>query len=392
MSLISETLQQNNLASYSDEVTQILNSVTDAEIEKELSTPIKPFSLHRAITLLSPRAEKYLEQMAQLSYSVTRQRFGNTMALYAPLYVSNYCCNKCLYCGFNTTHEIKRTRLTIDEAIKEAYEIKKAGFTDLLLVSGEDRSYVSIDYMAELTTKLRDIFSTISIEIHTLDYDSYKKLFDAGVDGVTIYQETYDQKLYPDFHLGGPKRIYENRLQAMEDAGKAGMRQLGIGALLGLNDWRYEALCVALHAQVLISNFWRSRVSVSFPRMRPAEGVNPDWLKPVSDKNLTQAILAFRLCFSDIGLVLSTRESAQLRDNLLPLGLTRISAGSKTNPGGYGGTDSDNTDSTEQFAISDERGPAAICNMLIEKGFDPVWKDWDHTYFSGKNSPAEALI
>lgn len=171
--------------------------------------------------------------------------------------------------------------------------------------------------------------------------------------------------------------------QIPEAVARAGMRQVGIGALLGLNDWRYEALCVATHADVLIRNFWKTRVSVSFPRMRPAEEVNPEWLRPVTDRNLTQIILAIRLCFSDVGLVLSTRESQQLRDDLLPLGLTRISAGSKTNPGGY--KTNEELEGTEQFAIADERTPEQVVKMLIDKGFDPVWKDWDSTYFRAAN-------
>ena len=379
MSLTYNELSKLDLLSYSEKIPALFAAVTEDDVRQELSQPIKPYSFQRAVTLLSPTAEKYLEQMAQASYKITRQRFGNTMGLYAPLYVSNYCCNKCVYCGFNTTHHIKRSRLTIDEAITEAKEIRKEGFSDLLLVSGEDPSKISVDYFCELATALRSIFSTISIEIYPVTEDDYYKLFHAGVDGVTIYQETYDEKLYPTFHPSGPKADYANRLQIPEAAARAGMRQVGIGALQGLNDWRYEALCVATHADVLIRNFWKSKVSVSFPRMRPAEEVNPEWLKPVSDRNLTQIITAMRLCFNDIGLVLSTRESSTLRDNLLSLGLTRISAGSKTNPGGY--KTKEEVEGTEQFAIADERTPEEVVDMLVQRGFDPVWKDWDSTYF-----------
>lgn len=379
MSYILNELEKNNLTHNTTDIDTIFQSITGEDVKRELSQPIKPYSIERAITFLSPAAEQYLEEMATAAYSVTRQRFGNTMALYAPLYVSNYCCNKCTYCGFNTTHKIKRVRLSIEEAISEAKEIKKDGFSDLLLVSGEDPAKISIEYLCELATALRGIFSTISVEIFPVDEKSYKALFDAGVDGVTLYQETYDAKLYPNFHPSGPKSHYANRLQAPEDAAKAGMRQVGIGALLGLNDWRYESLCVATHAQAIIKNFWRTKVSVSFPRMRPAEGVTPDWLHPVSDKNLTQIILALRLCFADIGMALSTRETKEYRDSLVPLGITRMSAGSKTNPGAY--SNDEEMEGTEQFVIADERNAEEVVAMLKSKGYDPVWKDWDHTYF-----------
>ncbi len=379
MSLTYDELKKLNILEKPANLSKLFEQITEEDVLRELSQPIKKYSFDRAITFLSPAAEKHLEAMATAAYDVTRQRFGKTMALYAPLYVSNYCCNKCIYCGFNTTHKIKRSRLTIEEAISEAKEIRKLGFTDLLLVTGEDLAKISVDYLCELTTALRKIFSTISVEIYPVDEEGYRKLFNAGVDGVTVYQETYDSKLYPSFHPSGPKADYAFRLGVPEAAAKAGMRHVGVGALLGLSDWRYEALCVATHADVLIKNFWKTKVSVSFPRMRPAEGVNPDWLKPVSDTNLTQIILALRLCFADVGLVLSTRESQQLRDNLLPLGLTRISAESKTTPGGY--KPDQEPSGTEQFAISDERSAEEVVRMLKEKGFDPVWKDWDYSYF-----------
>lgn len=379
MSLTYDELSKLNIIEKPANFSKLFEQITEEDVLRELSQPIKKYSFDRAITFMSPAAEKHLEAMATAAYNVTRQRFGKTMALYAPLYVSNYCCNKCVYCGFNTTHKIKRSRLTIEEAISEAKEIRKLGFTDLLLVTGEDLAKISVEYLCELTTALREIFSTISVEIYPVDEEGYRKLFNAGVDGVTVYQETYDSKLYPSFHPSGPKADYSYRLGVPEAAARAGMRHVGVGALLGLSDWRYEALCVATHADVLIKNFWKTKVSVSFPRMRPAEGVNPDWLKPVSDKNLTQIILALRLCFADVGLVLSTRESQQLRDNLLPLGLTRISAESKTTPGGY--KQDQAPTGTEQFAISDERSAEEVVKMLKEKGFDPVWKDWDYSYF-----------
>lgn len=377
-SQIYQALQDNDLLSCPDNLDEMFAAVSPEQAKKEISNRFAPFSLQRAITLLSPAARAELESMARAAHELTLQRFGRTIALYAPLYVSNYCCNQCLYCGFNSTHRIERSRLDIEQAVEEAKIIASEGFGDLLLVSGEDPAYASVDYFCELTRRLRKFFDTISIEIYPLDEESYRKLFEAGVDGMTLYQETYDSKLYPSFHPKGPKADYANRLKAVENCASAGMRQIGIGSLLGLNDWRYEGLCTALHAHTLISKYWRSRISVSFPRMRPASGVSPQWLKPVNDKSLTQLITALRLLFPDIGLVLSTREPADLRDHLLPLGLTRISAGSKTNPGGYGENDS----GEEQFQIADERSPKVIAAMLRDKGYDPVWKDWDSSFLS----------
>lgn len=375
MSLTFNALKESHLSHTTDELHEAYLHISDNDVLHELEQPFAPFSIKRAMTLLSPSAEKHLEKMAQLSHQVTLQRFGKTMSLYVPLYVSNYCCNQCVYCGFNTDNKISRTRLTIEQAISEAELIAKTGFTDILLVSGEDPAHASVDYFAELTQRLRPLFSTISIEIYPLNKAGYQKLFAAGVDGVTLYQETYDSKLYPKYHPKGPKSDYESRLQAIENAASAGMRQLGIGSLVGLNDWRYEALCTALHAQTIMKNFWRTRISVSFPRMRPASGVAPEWLRPVSDKNLVQMITALRLCFADIGLVMSTREPAEFRDHLLPLGLTRISAGSSTSPGGYGGDEAE-----EQFAIADERSPQEVAQMLRQKKYEPVWKDWDVSF------------
>ncbi len=377
-SLIYQALVENGLESCPEDIDSRFKSITTADVRKEIADRFAPFSVRRAEVLLSPAARGELEAMAQAAHEITLQRFGKTIALYAPLYVSNYCCNQCLYCGFNSTHDIHRSRLTVDEAVKEAEIIAAEGFGDLLLVSGEDPRYASVDYFCELTTRLREIFDTISIEIYPLQHDGYKKLFDAGVDGMTLYQETYDESLFPFYHKKGPKANYQGRLQAVEDAAAAGMRQIGVGSLLGLNHWRYEALCTALHAATIMKNFWRTRVSVSFPRMRPASGVNPEWLKPVDDHSLAQLLAALRILFPDMGLVLSTREPAELRDSLLPFGLTRISAGSKTNPGGYGDEDA----GEEQFKIADERSPAEVAAMLKSKGYDPVWKDWDSSFLT----------
>lgn len=376
MSLLLTELKKHHLDTCPENPDSIFDGIGEADVLLELARTPAPFSVHRAKCLLSPAAAKYLEPLAQRARQLTLQRFGRTMQLYAPLYVSNYCCNRCLYCGFNTSHKIDRMRLTIDEAVEEAKIIASEGFTDLLLVSGDDPAHISVDYLCKLCERLRPMFSTLSVEIFSLRKDEYVRLFNAGVDGMTLYQETYDGRLYPSFHPAGPKADYVLRLQSVEDAAAAGMRQIGVGALLGLNHWRYEALCTVMQAQVIMKNFWRSRVSVSFPRMRPAAEVVPAWLRPVSDTDLTQMIIACRLLFPDAGLNLSTRESAAMREHLLPLGITRISAGSKTNPGGYGQEEA----GEEQFAVADDRPPAEIAKMLCERGYDPVWKDWDGSF------------
>jgi 2-iminoacetate synthase len=312
--------------------------------------------------------------MARIAHRLTVQRFGKTISLYAPLYVSSFCCNQCQYCGFNCTNQCERCRLTVTEAVKEGRIIHGEGFQDLLLVSSEDRQFITVDYLCELSHRLRGMFSTLSVEIHQLDTQEYVRLFEAGIDGVTLYQETYDPQVYARYHLTGPKADFKRRLRAADSFGAAGMRKLGLGVLLGLTDWRLETLALGMHGHYLMKKYWRSQISFSFPRLRPANHVEARQFDHLlSDQDLVQMILALRLCFADAGLILSTRESARFRDALMPLGITKMSAGSKTNPGGYGRSD----DTLEQFAIDDSRTPAQIADMLRQQGMEPVWKDWD---------------
>ncbi len=390
--------------------TKRLDEITEDEVEWALSREPGYYVLDRLLMLLSPAAENYIEQMAQIAHQLTLQRFGRTVRLYAPLYVSNFCVNGCTYCGFSTNHQFPRTRLTIEQALAEADIIAKEGFRDLLLVSSEDKKFIRVDYLAELASKLRPKFSSLSVEIYQLSADEYAKLFAAGIEGVTLYQETYNRQTFRKYHPAGPKADYDYRLIAADSMGQGGMREIGIGALLGLDDWRLETLALAEHAQYLMKRYWKSRVSFSFPRLRPAKGVdltltaehakapsassgraaeekqkiisansavNPGCdFQLLSDKNIVQMILALRLCFADAGMTISTREPAYLRDQLVKLGITRMSAGSKTNPGGY----STNTDSVGQFDIDDSRSPAQIAAMLKSQGLEPVWKDWDSAF------------
>ena len=370
---INKILAEKDLDGDNKPWQERLEKITASDVERILSEPVGSYSLQKLSVLISPAAEDYLEEIAQLAHRLTIQRFGRTIRLYAPLYLSNYCANSCRYCGFNRENKFERTRLSIDEAVEEANIISSEHFKDILLVSSEDRQFISVDYLAELARRLRSKFSSISIEVYQMSSTEYARLFEAGIDGVTLYQETYGRKAYSHYHPAGPKSDYDNRLSALDHIAAAGMREIGLGALLGLADWRIETLALAEHAHYMIKRYWQSHVSFSFPRLRPAYKVEDSQFNFLDDKNLVQMIASLRLCFADAGIVLSTRERAQLRDNLIKLGVTRISAGSKTNPGGYSG----HTGAIEQFEISDNRSPAQVASIMRQHGFKPVWKDWD---------------
>lgn len=388
---IAKTLQALGLDRNPELWRERLDKIGDGEIERALAEPPGSYSLQKLSVLISPAAENYLEEMAQAAHQLTVQRFGRTIRLYGPLYVSNYCSNSCRYCGFNSENKSQRTRLTIEQAVEEANIIAGEGFRDILLVSSEDRKFVGTDYMADLARRLRDKFGSISIEVYQMSRDEYARLFEAGIEGVTLYQETYDRGAYAHYHPAGPKADYDNRLATPDCIAAAGMREVGLGVLLGLADWRVETLALAEHAHYLVKRYWKSHVSFSFPRLRP---IRSPLVAPASgpcvhdedsrataqyalrDRNLVQMITALRLCFADAGLVLSTRESAGLRDKLIKLGITKVSAGSKTNPGGYSGR----SDAIEQFQVDDNRSPVQVAAMIKSQGFEPVWKDWDSAF------------
>ena len=354
-----------------------LEATTTSDVEKALSEPAGSYHFEKLAALISPAAENYLEQMAQLAHQLTIQRFGRTIRLYAPLYLSNYCINSCRYCGFNKDNKFRRTRLTIAQALQEAEVIASEGFRDILLVSSEDRNFISIKYLTELAGKLRNKFSSISIEVYPMSTAEYAQLFNAGIEGVTLYQETYNRQAYHYYHPAGPKSDYDDRLNTPDKIASAGMREVGLGVLLGLKNWHVEVLALAEHAHYLIKRYWRSHISFSFPRLRPAYAVTDSQFESlISDRNFVQMIMALRLCFADTGLVLSTREGSQLRDHLIKLGITKLSAGSKTNPGGYSGC----SEAIKQFEIDDNRDPAQVAAMIKQAGFEPVWKDWDSAY------------
>ncbi len=375
---VLDALERAGLTEKPDNWAERLDAIRPEQVMKEVQAP-PHFSISRLITLLSPAGAACIEPMALAAHRLTRQRFGNAISLFAPLYVSNFCVNQCRYCGFNTAKPHRRRRLSIEESLVEADIIAAEGFRDILLVSGEDALHIDVDYMAELSRRLRESgkFSAIGIEVYTQSEGNYRKLYEAGIDGVTIFQETYEKHAYASWHPGGPKSIMANRILASEAAASAGMRRIGLGVLLGLEDWRFDAVAMAVHADTLAKHYWRAKTSFSFPRIRPSEsGHDAAFPYIITDADLTRMIAALRLCFPDSGMVLSTRESPALRDHLIPLGVTSISAGSKTNPGGYAEHVGEEA-ATEQFAISDERTAGEMAAVLTKLGYDPVWKDWD---------------
>ncbi|MCX7679838.1 MAG: 2-iminoacetate synthase ThiH [Spirochaetes bacterium] len=325
--------------------------------------------------LFSPAADEYLEQMAQLSHAITRRRFGNIIQLYAPLYLSNECANCCAYCGFNRNNNIERITLTVEQIEREAHLLYRQGFRHILLVSGEHRGKLPLETLAEIASRIHRNFSSVSIEVYPMDEDEYAKMISSGVDGLTIYQETYNKNVYETVHPAGPKRDFDWRLAAPDRGGRAGFRKIGIGALLGLSNWRLDGYYTALHARYLTKTYWRSHIQISFPRLRPAEG-NFHTPSPVTDRQLVHLICAMRLILPDAGLVLSTREPASLRDHIMPLGITTMSAGSRTEPGGYSNPEG----AGKQFEVEDRRSPAEVAESILKHGFDPVWKDWDRTF------------
>ncbi|MEY2398111.1 MAG: 2-iminoacetate synthase [Actinomycetota bacterium] len=348
----------------------LVDSAGDAEVSRALAKPRR--DLVDFAALLSPAAAARIEELAVAARDVTLARFGRARTLFAPLYLSNECVSVCTYCGFSAGNDVARRTLSVDEVVAEALELATRGFRHVLLVAGEHARIVSKDYLVECVAAVSTVMANVAVEVQVWDEPTYLRLVNAGADGVVVYQETYDRSSYADVHLLGKKRNYEWRLAAPDRAAAAGARRLGIGALLGLHsDWRGEALAVAAHARELMHRWWRAEVSVSAPRLRPAAG-DYEPADPVDDRSFTQLLCALRLFLPDLGITLSTREPAFLRDALVPLGVTTLSAGSHTEPGGY----ASDSDAEPQFEISDTRSPAEFAAALKANGYDPVWKDW----------------
>lgn len=358
-----------------EDMQRYIHSRTEKDVELALGA--SRMNEEDLAALLSPAAEKFLEPMANEAHRITKQRFGNTIKIYAPLYLSNECTNSCVYCGFNKHNKIPRVTLSREEILREAEHIAGLGIQHLLLVTGESPKIVGIDYLTETLDLISRHFSSMSIEVFPMSTEEYRIMYEHGVDGLTLYQETYCREKYAEVHPAGKKRDYDWRMGGPERGAEAGFRFVGIGTLMGLKDFRTEQFFTGLHASYLIKNYWKTHIAISFPRIRKAEG-NFVPYEIVTDTNLVQSMLAHRIFQSDAGLVISTREPAEMRDNLLPLGVTQMSAGSKTEPGGY----SEEHDG-KQFEVEDKRSVEEFCNMIRSKGYDPVMKDWDRSFLLG---------
>lgn len=373
---------EKELSRYSwEEVSQKIASKTASDVEAALRRPGRRH-LEDFMALISPSAAPYLEQMARLSHDLTSKRFGKTIQMYVPLYLSNECQNICTYCGFSLDNKIPRRTLTDDEILKEVAVIKSMGFDHVLLVTGEANKTVGVSYLANAITLVRPHFSNISIEVQPLEQDEYAYLASLGLYSVLVYQETYHKEKYPTYHPKGKKSNFSYRLDTPERLGRAGVHKIGLGVLIGLEDWRVDSFFCAMHLDYMERNFWQTKYSISFPRIRPheispsANGRSEQMNGAMTDRELTQLICAYRLFDEELELSLSTRESPAFRDNIIKLGITSVSAGSRTNPGGY----TTAPDSLEQFEIHDDRSPSEIAEMIRRQGYEAVWKDWDRSY------------
>jgi len=352
------------------EVSSSIYGKTDADVVQALGKSKRTLEDFKA--LLSPAAAPYLEQMATLSRQLTLKRFGKVMQLYVPLYLSNECNNICTYCGFSYDNKVRRKTLSAIEIMQEVAVLKKMGYDHVLLVTGEANQSVHTEYFKKVLELIRPHFAHISMEVQPLDTSDYKQLIPYGLHTVLVYQETYHREDYKKHHPKGKKSNFEYRLETADRLGEAGIFKMGLGVLIGLEDWRTDSFFTALHLSYLEKKYWKSKYSLSFPRLRPFSG----GLEPkveMTDRELVQLICAYRLFNEEVELSISTRESIIFRDNIVSLGVTAMSAGSKTNPGGY----AVEPGSLEQFEISDERSPEEIAAMLRSKGYEPVWKDWD---------------
>lgn len=361
---------------------KIINTVEKSTPEDVEAVLIKASSSSALLSpeelgvLISPAASERLEDLAVLAKEITDRRFGKTISLYIPMYVGNACTNKCVYCGFNHDNKFERTILSLKDIEEECKHIKQLGpFNNILIVAGEYPSKCGLDYLEKVLDTCRPYFHNMSIEVQPMKSSYYKKLTEKGLNGVVCFQETYNKKSYNKYHPHGMKSHFDWRLNGFDRMGEAGLHKIGIGALLGLEDWRGEAVMMGHHLRYLQKKYWRSRFSINFPRLRPSEsGFKPNFI--VSDKDIVQLSCAFRIFDNDIDISFSTREDPFFRDSIIGLGVTSMSAGSKTEPGGY----SKPKEALEQFEVNDSRSPYDIVKAIKQRGYDPVWKDWDSLF------------
>ncbi len=357
-----------------NETTKAIGSKTARDVEIALSK--EHLNIDDFMALISPAASPYLEQMAQLSHRYTLERFGKTISMYIPLYVSNACTNACVYCGFNHANPLTRVTLSLEQVKAECEAIRKLGpFENLLIVSGEFPSLNGVDYLEKVLKVARPYFNNLTIEVMPMKERDYYRLTQSGLNGVVCFQETYHEENYRNYHPRGMKSIFEWRVNGFDRMGAAGVHKIGMGVLIGLEDWRTDVTMMARHLQYLRRNYWRTRYSINFPRMCPAEGgYTPKVV--MSDRELAQLTFAFRIFDHDVDISYSTRESPSFRANMMKLGVTSMSAGSKTEPGGYVST----PDALEQFEVTDSRTPLQVAAEIKALGYEPVWKDWDKIF------------
>jgi 2-iminoacetate synthase len=368
MTTFFEDLEKQNW----DEIKRSISAKTAKDVTRALG--VERCGLEDFKALVSPAAAPFLEIMAQRSMELTQQRFGKTIQLYIPLYVSNYCTNGCIYCGFNCKNAIDRKALSLDEIQEEVEVIKQMGYEHILLVSGEAPSKISSTYFCSVLKMLKKNFSQLAIEVQPLEQYEYEQLIGEGLNFVCIYQETYRQENYGRYHPKGPKADFRYRLETPDRLGRAGVHKIGLACLLGLEDWRTDSYFTALHLAYLEKKYWRTRYSISLPRLRPhAGGFSPKHF--INDREMVQLICAWRLFSPEVEISISTRESRVFRDNVLRLGATSYSAGSSTSPGGYAKP----VEELQQFSVDDDRSPMEVADMIRRQGYEPVWKDWDQS-------------
>lgn len=359
-----------------NETIRIVENATEADVRRVLAKArrnVKPLTPEEFAILISPTADPFLEEMAQLSRHFTLERFGKTISMYIPMYVSNACTNKCVYCGFNHDNPFTRTTLTPDQVENECKAIKKLGpFENLLVVSGEYPSLCGVEYLEKVLHRCRPYFHNLTIEVQPMKAADYYRLTESGLNGVVCFQETYHREAYKKYHPRGMKSHFDWRLNGFDRMGEAGVHKIGMGVLLGLEDWRADTIMMARHLRYLQKRYWRSRFSVNFPRMRPSEsGYQPKVI--INDRELARLTFAFRIFDHDIDISFSTREVPYYRDHIMRLGVTSMSAGSQTEPGGY----ATSPEALEQFEVSDDRSPMSVAEAIRTNGYEPVWKDWD---------------
>ena len=359
-----------------DKFKELVDSKTDKDIELALAKQ-GAHTIDDFAALISERARThYLDVMVQMSMQLTRKRFGRCINMYLPLYLTNLCSNKCAYCGFSVANKFKRVVLTLEEIEEELQAMNKMGYTNILLVSGENSHKAGMPYFEQVLPLAKNYADYLQMEVQPLETDEYARLKELGLDAVSVYQETYHPEYYKKVHLAGKKADMRFRMETPDRLGQAGIDKVGMGALLGLYDWKVDLVATAMHVLYMRDKYWKTNLSISFPRLRPAQGgFEPH--SPVSDAKLLQIICAWRIFDNELDLTISTRESAQFRDLILPVGITALSAGSSTEPGGY----AHKGQNLEQWTVNDARPVDEVVKVMEESGFDAVFHNASTTYF-----------